>query len=101
RASRRWILTRLARAGSAEHLAGQGGTELMHYIWSLRNRARDDEGATAVEYGLMVAAIAAVIVLVVFLLGRYVFGEFSRTCTNIAANSPALGGNNNATCTSQ
>ena len=49
---------------------------------------RGESGATAVEYGLMVAAIAAVIVLVVFLLGRYVFGAFSRTCTNIAANSP-------------
>lgn len=59
----------------------------MHYIWALRNRARDDEGATAVEYGLMVAAIAAVIVLVVFLLGKYVFGAFSKTCHGIASNS--------------
>lgn len=31
--------------------------------------ARDENGATAVEYGLMVAAIAAVIITVVFSIG--------------------------------
>lgn len=30
---------------------------------------KDEEGATAVEYGIMVAAIAAVIVTVVFAIG--------------------------------
>ena len=83
-------------------MAGQGGTELMHYIWSLRNRVRDDEGATAVEYGLMVAAIAAVIVLVVFLLGQYVFGAFSKTCSNIATDSGITAKTTSgSTCTSQ
>lgn len=38
-----------------------------------------DEGATAVEYGLMVAAIAAVIVGVVFLLGGQVKDAFQTT----------------------
>ncbi len=37
---------------------------------------RDEEGATAVEYGLMVAAIAAVIVAVVFTLGTKVSNAF-------------------------
>ena len=36
-----------------------------------------DDGATAVEYGLMVAAIAAVIVTVVFTLGRKVNTAFT------------------------
>lgn len=31
---------------------------------------RDEEGATAVEYGIMVAAIAAVIILVVVAVGE-------------------------------
>jgi pilus assembly protein Flp/PilA len=31
---------------------------------------RNEEGATAVEYGIMVAAIAAVIVAVVFVVGE-------------------------------
>jgi len=39
---------------------------------------RDEEGATAVEYGLMVAAIAAVIVLVVIALGGKVNNAFSK-----------------------
>jgi len=46
----------------------------------LAKRHRSDEGATAVEYGLMVAAIAAVIVLVVFLLGGVVKDKFDKTC---------------------
>ena len=37
---------------------------------------KDEEGATAVEYGLMVAAIAAVIVIVVFALGTKVNTAF-------------------------
>jgi pilus assembly protein Flp/PilA len=41
-----------------------------------RARARRDEGASAVEYGLIVVAIAAVIVLAVYALGGQVKGMF-------------------------
>jgi pilus assembly protein Flp/PilA len=37
---------------------------------------RDEEGATAVEYGIMVAAIAAVIILVVYAVGGKVNNAF-------------------------
>ncbi len=37
----------------------------------------DDEGATAVEYGIMVAAIAAVIIAVVFAIGLKVETAFN------------------------
>lgn len=37
----------------------------------------DDSGATAVEYGLIVAAIAAVIIAVVFTLGGKVNNAFT------------------------
>jgi pilus assembly protein Flp/PilA len=37
-----------------------------------------------VEYGLLVAAIAAVIVALVFALGAYVRGAFQTSCDNIA-----------------
>lgn len=40
----------------------------------------EDKGASAVEYGLLVAAIAAIIILVVFALGTYVKGAFKDTC---------------------
>ncbi len=38
----------------------------------MRAAAHREDGATAVEYGLIVAAIAALIVLVVLVLGRQV-----------------------------
>lgn len=41
---------------------------------------RDEEGASAVEYGLLVAAIAAVIVTLVFALGGMIDGAFTTTC---------------------
>ena len=53
-------------------------------IQSIRNAMhKNDEGASAVEYGLLVAAIAAVIVIVVFVLGGYVQGAFDDTCAGI------------------
>lgn len=42
----------------------------------LQMRLRDERGATAVEYGLIVALIAAVIVLVVTALGLEIQGAF-------------------------
>lgn len=38
--------------------------------------ARQDKGATAVEYGLLVALIAAVIVTIVATLGTQISGAF-------------------------
>jgi pilus assembly protein Flp/PilA len=42
-----------------------------------------DRGASAVEYGLMIAAIAAVIVGTIFALGGFVKSAFDDTCTAI------------------
>lgn len=53
----------------------------------IRTRIRRDEGASAVEYGLLVAAIAAVIVAVVFGLGSIVKDKFSKTSSCIAAGT--------------
>jgi len=46
-----------------------------------------DRGASAVEYGLMVAAIAAVIVAVVFGLGTIVQKTFSDTCSSFTTKT--------------
>jgi pilus assembly protein Flp/PilA len=51
---------------------------------NLKNLIKDEEGATAVEYGLIVAAIAGLIIVVVFLLGNKVNNAFS----NVAAHMP-------------
>ena len=48
----------------------------------IRAAARKDDGASAVEYGLLVAAIAALIVVVVFALGSLVQDVFDDTCTD-------------------
>ena len=50
---------------------------------------RDEDGASAVEYGLLVAAIAAVIVIIVFLLGGLIKNAFSKTCGAISAGTSA------------
>jgi pilus assembly protein Flp/PilA len=53
------------------------------FVQSLVARMRDEErGATAVEYGLMVAAIAAVIVTAVFILGGKVSDAFDTINSN-------------------
>ncbi len=49
--------------------------KLVARIQTLR-AIRDDEGATAVEYGLLVALIAAVIVGVVTILGGQIAAAF-------------------------
>jgi pilus assembly protein Flp/PilA len=46
-------------------------------------RTAKERGATAVEYGLMVALIAAVIVVVVMTLGQKVNNAFSTVNSNI------------------
>ena len=46
------------------------------FIASVKNFMNDEDGATAVEYGLMVALIAAVIITVVNALGGKVEAAF-------------------------
>jgi len=43
---------------------------LMSFVSDIEGRKRDEKGATAVEYGLMVALIAAFIIGAVTLLGE-------------------------------
>lgn len=54
-------------------------------------RCTEDRGASAVEYGLLVAAIAAVIVGVVFGLGNLVADKFSQTSNCITSGADAPG----------
>ncbi len=58
---------------------------LKHYValQSFLAQLRDEEGATAVEYGLMVALIAAVIIAVVTTLGQGVHDKFNSVATSI------------------
>jgi pilus assembly protein Flp/PilA len=49
--------------------------------WHSRDR---EDGASAVEYGLLVAGIAALIVLIVFAFGGIIGNLFDNSCGNIA-----------------
>jgi pilus assembly protein Flp/PilA len=54
---------------------------VLTFIRRLKNsKTVGDDGASAVEYGLLVAAIAAIIILVVFAVGSWVKGAFKDTC---------------------
>lgn len=54
---------------------------------------RDERGASAVEYGLLVAGIAALIVAVVFVFGGMIKGVFTDSCSAIQND-----GTSNGTC---
>lgn len=59
----------------------------MLYVWSwmraLTTSLHRDEGATMVEYGLIVAVIALVVVAGAILLGNALNGLFSDTATQV------------------
>jgi pilus assembly protein Flp/PilA len=59
---------------------------MQHLIQRLQAR-KDERGASAVEYGLLVAAIAALIVVIVFALGGVVRDVFQGTCETISSNA--------------
>jgi len=53
---------------------------------AMRRCRRDrDEGASAVEYALIVSAIAAVVVLVIVTLGTVVHKSYSDSCGKIGS----------------
>lgn len=47
----------------------------------------EERGASAVEYGLLIAGIAALIVVAVFALGPVVKEAFTDTCTSIKSGT--------------
>ena len=50
----------------------------------LNRTRRDDLGASAVEYGLLIAGVTALIVLIVFASGGVVSNLFTDSCGTIA-----------------
>jgi pilus assembly protein Flp/PilA len=60
---------------------------MIAYMRAVRRHVKDDTGASAVEYGLLIAAIAAVIVVVVFALGSVVKNKFNKTCNGVNSGS--------------
>lgn len=61
---------------------------------------KQEDGASAVEYGLIAVAVAAVLVAVVVVLGGYVKGSFSDACSNLDAEGVTNSGNTGNDCDS-
>ena len=49
----------------------------------------DERGATAVEYGLLITGIAAVITVAVFAFGGVIKNIFNNTCNSLGASAGA------------
>ena len=62
------------------------GNPMLRQIVKFQNKVtqmRDERGATAVEYGLMVALIAVVIIIAVSALGTNLTGIFNKTASAV------------------
>jgi Flp pilus assembly pilin Flp len=57
--------------------------EIVNRVLAWYNSFNRDRGASAVEYALILVAIAAAIAAVVGVLGGTVLGMFQRSCANI------------------
>ncbi len=56
---------------------------MLTYLVKLQSKLSNDRGATAVEYGLMVALIAIVIIVAVGLLGGNLSTLFKKVATSV------------------
>jgi pilus assembly protein Flp/PilA len=65
---------------------------MLEFIRTITSR-RNQDGASAVEYGLLVAGIAALVVVVVFAFGGVIKNAFQGTCNTIKSS-----GSGSATC---
>ena len=66
---------------------------MLEFIRSISSR-RNQDGASAVEYGLLVAGIAALVVAIVFAFGGVISDAFEGTCKTIKGSGNSSG----ATC---
>ncbi|MCX6395852.1 MAG: Flp family type IVb pilin [Propionibacteriales bacterium] len=59
---------------------------MLNFFRTITSR-RDEDGASAVEYGLLVAGIAALIVAIVFVFGGVIKDTFSKTCGKVSSGT--------------
>jgi pilus assembly protein Flp/PilA len=66
--------------------------DYLRIMLNARISKMEERGASAVEYGLLIAGIAAVIVVAVMALGPIVKSAFKSTCDSITNGSTAVTG---------
>mgnify|MGYP003429282321 FL=1 len=66
--------------------------DYLRIMLNARLATMDERGASAVEYGLLVAGIAALIVVVVFAFGGTIQDVFTNTCNEVSGGVTDNGG---------
>ena len=66
--------------------------DYLRIVLNARLAKMDERGASAVEYGLLVAGIAALIVVVVFAFGGTIQDVFTNTCNEVSGGVNSNGG---------
>jgi pilus assembly protein Flp/PilA len=61
--------------------------DYLRILLNARFAKMEERGASAVEYGLLIAGIAALIVAVVFLFGGKIREIFSSTCASVGQDA--------------
>jgi len=64
--------------------------DYLRVLLNARMAKMEERGASAVEYGLLIAGIAAIIVVAVMALGPVVKNAFSQTCDAITSNNSKI-----------
>ena len=63
--------------------------DYLRIMLSGRMAKMDERGASAVEYGLLIAGIAALIVVIVFAFGGVLSNIFKNTCNKVGSGASA------------
>src|SRR3954449_3679156 len=83
---------RLPRLSTARSHTTCRRTKMLDYLRIMLNAQKaklDERGASAVEYGLLIAGIAALIVVIVFAFGGVLRSVFTDTCNSVAQSASA------------
>jgi pilus assembly protein Flp/PilA len=65
--------------------------DYLRIVLNARLAKLDQRGASAVEYGLLIAGIAALIVVVIFAFGGVLQNVFSNTCKSVGQSAGGTG----------
>ena len=65
--------------------------DYLRIMLAARTAKMEERGASAVEYGLLIAGVAALIVVVVFAFGDNLTAIFSDTCEKVTASASVAG----------
>ncbi|HEX4190686.1 MAG TPA: Flp family type IVb pilin [Marmoricola sp.] len=65
---------------------------MLEFIRNIFSGRSEEDGASAVEYGLLVAGIAALIVAIVFAFGGVIRSAFNSTCDTIQSQGASSTG---------